>query len=195
MPDPEWPMAFSAGWYWQTDSRYRLIHLFGSPAGWESLGRRPWEFPGLDTRHPDWAAQFDAMMARRAFQNLLWRRVDASGRVRQCILSGEPLFGPKGRFMGFRGVGHDAGEGLDAQRTLVRDLCETVAALVPQASRARAHVAATSPARAFIDEIEQGAQRARVLCGLVHDMLLPAVPPSPACAATFTATSIGSTLS
>lgn len=110
MSDPQWPMAFSAGWYWQTDSRYRLVHLFGSPAGWEALGRRPWEFPGVDTHHPDWAAQFDAMMARRSFLNLLWRRVDASGRLRQCIISGEPLFGPRGRFLGFRGVGHDAGE-------------------------------------------------------------------------------------
>lgn len=109
MPDPACPPADSAGWYWQTDSRFRLVHLFGTPATWDTLGCRPWEFPGVDTRHPDWAALFDAMMARRAFENLLWRRVDASGRLRQCLVSGEPLFGPKGRFQGFRGVGHEVG--------------------------------------------------------------------------------------
>ncbi len=187
--------VFSAGWYWQTDSRYRLIHLFGSPAGWESLGRRPWEFPGIDTRHPDWAAQFDAMMARRTFQNLLWRRVDASGRLRQCVVSGEPLFGPKGRFMGFRGVGHDAGEALEAQRTLSRELRDTLAALATHASRARAQAAASPPLRTLVEEIEQDAQRACVMCGLVHEMLLPGSEPAPARAPGSTTTAFGSTLS
>lgn len=203
MSDPDGPVAFSAGWYWQTDSRYRLVHLFGSPAGWDALGRRLWEFPGVDTHHPDWAAQFDAMMARRAFQNLLWRRVDASGRLRQCVVSGEPLFGPKGRFLGFRGIGHDAGEALEAQRCLVRDLRETLATLGAQAALARTHVAVSSPARAFIDEIEQGAQRARVMCGLVHEMVLPAVDATQATAPAATvaggsaspSAGIGSTLS
>ncbi len=195
MSDPRSPTAYSAGWYWQTDSRYRLVHLFGSPAAWESLGRRPWEFPGVDTHHRDWAAQFDAMMARRAFQNLLWRRVDASGRLRQCIVSGEPLFGPKGRFLGFRGVGHEAGEALEAQRTLARELRDTLATLASHASQARAQVVATSPLRALVDEIGQGAQRACLMCGLVHELLLPAVEPAQARAPGSTTGPIGSTLS
>lgn len=101
------PPQPSAGWYWQTDSRYRITHLFGSPVARSALGKRPWEVIGVDTSHPGWATVFDAFMARKPFQNAVWRRRDAEGRVHHCLISGEPMFGPKGRFVGFRGVGRD----------------------------------------------------------------------------------------
>lgn len=102
---PSGSPAFTAGWYWQTDSRYRINHLFGSPVSRSVLGKRPWELPGLDTLHVGWAQVFDALMARDAFQDAPWRRHDAAGRLHQCLVSGEAVFGSKGRFIGFRGVG------------------------------------------------------------------------------------------
>lgn len=170
----ERPPIGSAGWYWQTDSRYRLVHLFGAGVGAGVLGRRPWELPGLDARHPDWAVQFEALMTRRPFENLLWRRLDGNGQVRHCRVSGEPMFGPKGRFLGFRGVGHDAGDGLEAGRALVRDLGDTLATVLAQATRARAQLPADSPARALLDEVEESGRQASALAGRIHELLVTA---------------------
>lgn len=176
MPPNEPPIVSSAGWYWQTDSRYRLVHLFGAPLARGTLGRRPWDLPGLDTRHPDWAAQFDALIARRAFHNLLWRRIDAAGCLRQCLVSGEPMFGPKGRFLGFRGVGQHAGEPVQADRSLLGDLDGALAMLLARAARARELLPTTSPARALIDDVERIGQQARLLCGRLDGQ--PLVPGS-----------------
>lgn len=174
----ERPHIGSAGWYWQTDSRYRLVHLFGAGAGASVLGRRPWELPGLDTRHPDWAVQFDALMARRSFENLLWRRLDANGQMRHCRVSGEPMFGPKGRFLGFRGVGHEAVDTLEAGRALVRDLDDTLATVIALTGRARVQVPLASPARVFLDEVDQAGRRASALVAQLHEWVLPAAEPS-----------------
>lgn len=104
------PARASAGWYWQTDSRHRVVHLFGNPTSSSAMGKRPWEIAGIDTAHPGWITLFDAMMARRPFLDAAWRRRDAAGRLHECLVSGEPVFGPKGRFVGFRGVGRDLTE-------------------------------------------------------------------------------------
>lgn len=169
----ERPLAGSAGWYWQTDSRYRLNHLFGACAGRSALGCRPWDLPGIDIHHPDWAVQFEALMARRPFENLLCRRIDAMGRLRHCRVSGEPMFGPKGRFLGFRGVGHDAGQAIEAERALVQDLGDTLATVLAQAGQARAQLPEASPAHACLDEIDQAGRRAHVMCRLIHELLVP----------------------
>lgn len=99
------PPLLTAGWYWQTDSRYRITHLFGTPVSRRDLGKRPWELPGLETDHPGWAMVFDALMARHPFQDAAWRRRAARGCLHACLVTGEPVFGPKGRFNGFRGIG------------------------------------------------------------------------------------------
>jgi len=95
----------SAGWYWQTNSRHRITHLFGSTVARSALGKAPWEVPGVDTRHAGWIKLFDAMMARQPFVDAVWLRRDGRGRLNYCLVSGEPVFGPKKRFVGFRGVG------------------------------------------------------------------------------------------
>lgn len=95
----------SAGWYWQTNSRHRITHLFGSTLARSALGKAPWEVPGVDTRHAGWIKLFDAMMARQPFVDAVWLRRDGQGCVHYCMVSGEPVFGPKRRFVGFRGIG------------------------------------------------------------------------------------------
>lgn len=104
-PRPPADAHHSAGWYWQTNSRHRITHLFGSQLARSALGKPPWEVPGVDTRHAGWVKLFDAMMARQAFVDAVWLRRDRHGRVHYCVVSGEPVFGPKKRFVGFRGVG------------------------------------------------------------------------------------------
>jgi len=55
-----------------------------------------------------------------------------------------------------------------------------LASLRQQADRARAQLPASSPARPLIDEMDQAGQRARTLCGLIHDLLLPSAAPDTA---------------
>lgn len=166
-----WSLGWSAGWYWQTDPRHRLSHVFGAPAGHGCLGRRPWELPGVDTRHPDWAAQFDALMARRPFENVLWRRMDASGRLRQYLLSGEPMFGPKGRFRGFRGVGHEASESLMTLGEVARSVGDRVSTIAVHAREACEQSGLSASLRTLLEEIEQAAVRALADCQRLDDPL------------------------
>lgn len=167
-----WSLGWSAGWYWQTDPRHRLNHVFGAPAGHRPLGRRPWELPGVDTHHPDWAAQFDALMARRPFENVLWRRQDASGRLRQYLVSGEPMFGPKGRFRGFRGVGHEASETLMALGEVVRSVGDRVSTIAAHARQACEQAGVPASLRTLLEEIEQSASRALTDCHKLDDPLV-----------------------
>jgi hypothetical protein len=165
--EPGWTLGGSAGWYWQTDPRLRLTHVFGAPTGHGPLGRRPWELPGVDTHHADWARQFDALMVRRSFENVLWRRTDSSGRLRQYLVSGEPMFGPKGRFRGFRGIGHEISEALSGLREVALQLGDLAGTLASQAARARElalGAPAASPLHVVLADMEQAAQRAVAAC-------------------------------
>lgn len=165
--DHGWTLGGSAGWYWQTDSRLRLNYVFGAPSGHLPLGLRPWELPGVDIHHPEWARQLDALILRRAFENVLWRRIDGSWVWREYLVSGEPMFGPKGRFKGFRGVGHQISESLSGLRDTAAQLEDLVCTLAVQTGRAievSAQTPAASPVRPLLADMEQAVQRAIVIC-------------------------------
>lgn len=113
----------SAGWYWETDSIHRLVHVQAAPLGdrpasEEAMGLTRWDQPGADSDSQRWTAHRAQLARHEPFQDFSVRQADPRGRMRHLLLSGEPVFSPSGRFEGYRGVGHDVTAHKEAEQAL-----------------------------------------------------------------------------
>jgi diguanylate cyclase (GGDEF)-like protein/PAS domain S-box-containing protein len=102
----------SSDWYWEQDATHRFTRLEGRMvAGGDEdlrqrlLGTRRWD-SGLEIEG-GWDEHRRLLEARKPFYDLVMWRVMADGSVRYMNVSGEPLLGADGAFLGYRGVGRD----------------------------------------------------------------------------------------
>jgi diguanylate cyclase (GGDEF)-like protein/PAS domain S-box-containing protein len=80
------------------------------PASSSVLGKTRWDVPSI---HPDaagWAAHRATLEARKPFRDFELGRIDPDGEARFLSISGEPVFGARGEFLGYRGVGREITE-------------------------------------------------------------------------------------
>lgn len=103
--------ALSSDWYWELDEHLRVSFVsdgFQQRTGVApeaAIGRQPGEFFG--SRSPAWARGARKLLARRAFRDLELACTGQDGRRRVFSLSGNPVSGADGGFLGFRGIGRD----------------------------------------------------------------------------------------
>ncbi|MEO7057596.1 MAG: PAS domain S-box protein, partial [Caldimonas sp.] len=114
-------LQLAADLYWEQDCDFRFTHA-SDPRGLvdprvtaAQLGHAPWELGETGMSEAQFAAHRADLEAHRAFSGLLVRRQDPHGRTRVHRVSGEPRFGPDGRFDGYWGVSRDVTEELRAQ--------------------------------------------------------------------------------
>ncbi|HTM62089.1 MAG TPA: EAL domain-containing protein [Burkholderiales bacterium] len=137
-------VELSSDFYWETDTEHRITRTTHAekhrPASEPVLGKTRWELPSI---HPDaagWAAHRAILEARQPFRDFEIGRIDPDGEPRFLWLSGEPMYGPEGQFVGYRGVGREVTERRREERlvglehAVVRHLAE--ARSVPSALRA-----------------------------------------------------------
>jgi PAS domain S-box-containing protein len=105
----------SSDWYWEQDANGRFTRVSGPAL--EMLGIRGAGAPELaaEGAGPSWnereRAELDANIAnRRPFIDFVYRRINADGSEQVLQVSGEPVFGPSGRYTGYRGIGMDVTE-------------------------------------------------------------------------------------
>ena len=110
----------SADFYWETDAEHRIRRTTHAdkhrPASEPVIGKARWEVPSI---HPDiagWEAHRATLDARKPFRDFEIGRIDPDGEQRFLSLSGEPVSGAAGEFLGYRGVGRD----ITAQRREAR---------------------------------------------------------------------------
>lgn len=113
----------SPDWYWETDEIHRFTRATWAPRhGGDHpvivLGRPRWEQPGIVGSDETWAQHRAELDRHLPFRDLEVRRLDAQGRERVALISGDPVFGAQGRFRGYRGIGHEITAQLDAQAAL-----------------------------------------------------------------------------
>jgi diguanylate cyclase (GGDEF)-like protein/PAS domain S-box-containing protein len=102
--------ALSSHWYWELNEnlQYTLISEgFADKlanAGDQFIGKAHWELPDVDA---DWTTLRAVLQRRETFRDFEVRQVRADGTMVHLNLSGEPMFGPVGRFCGYHGVGTD----------------------------------------------------------------------------------------
>jgi PAS domain S-box-containing protein len=115
----------AADWLWEVDAEYRFTMDTGhTPRGGlkgsDLIGLRRWEMPGVDPADPIWD-RYRAMLDRRqSFRNFEFSYNGENGRRFYASISGHPLFGPDGKFSGYRGTARDITAEVEATRLAAR---------------------------------------------------------------------------
>jgi PAS domain S-box-containing protein len=104
--------AASADWLWEIDTEYRFTldtgHApLGGLLGSDLVGLRRWEIPGADPKDPIWDHYRAMLDARQTLRDFTFSYLGRNGKRFHASISGRPLFGPDGAFLGYRGTARD----------------------------------------------------------------------------------------
>ena len=116
----------SADWFWEQDENLRFTmhsgnHLKLTGVSSEArLGKTRWEIPALNLSESDWGAHRAVLDAHQPFHDFEMHRPDSDSREHWVSVSGMPMFDAAGKFLGYRGVGHDITERKRAESALAR---------------------------------------------------------------------------
>jgi PAS domain S-box-containing protein len=104
----------ASDWLWETDAEHRFTYFAGSARTFDRrpYGKTRWDLVGADATDPKWRAHLADLAARRPFRDFEYAYTDKTGRLRHIVVSGNPVLGPAGAFLGYRGTARD----LTAQR-------------------------------------------------------------------------------
>jgi diguanylate cyclase (GGDEF)-like protein/PAS domain S-box-containing protein len=106
--------ALSSDFYWETDAEHRLTRSTHAekhpPAARAPFGKTRWELPSIVPDEDGWALHRDTLAAQLPFRDFEIGRIDPDGEARYLSISGEPMYGPRGDFLGYRGVGREVTE-------------------------------------------------------------------------------------
>jgi diguanylate cyclase (GGDEF)-like protein/PAS domain S-box-containing protein len=112
--------ALSSDWYWEQDRNLRFTMLspgLEAKVGISTSRLIGMTLPEIATMVPStgWNAYQQAIEAHLPFASLECQAVDDRGALRWLNLSGEPLLGADGKFLGYYGTGRDITERKQAQ--------------------------------------------------------------------------------
>lgn len=101
----------SSDWYWEQDAEFRFTMIsgetiFGDTPTQDLIGKTRDDVP-LEVDEKDFEEHLRVIKSHKPFSNLEYRVCDKQGRVHWMSVSGEPLFGASGEFIGYRGTGRD----------------------------------------------------------------------------------------
>ncbi len=119
-------LDLSADWMWEQDADHRYTYLSAeapSKGGIEpdaALGKTLLELPFRWEPEERKRAHAQDLELRRTFRDLHLMRPDPDGRTRHISVSGEPIFGARGEFLGYRGTGQDITERKLTERRMAR---------------------------------------------------------------------------
>ncbi len=109
-------------WAWETDTEHRISWIsphYVEPSPMpvsQIIGRRRWEFGAESADTPFWRRHREDLDQRRAFRDLRFPMTASDGSIRYIHVSGQPVYGPDGKFAGYRGLGRDVTKEIEAQR-------------------------------------------------------------------------------
>ncbi|HVG03774.1 MAG TPA: PAS domain-containing protein, partial [Burkholderiaceae bacterium] len=101
----------SSDWYWEMDEQLRFTRLQRGERDTinleddEIIGKHRWELPGELIRPSSWDEHRAALLARKPFRDVLFRRWMPDGSFVYNVTSGDPVFDRDGKFTGYRGIG------------------------------------------------------------------------------------------
>jgi PAS domain S-box-containing protein len=116
-------IEMSSDWYWVQDAEFRFVEVAGlesqDPDNALAIGKARWELPNLGALPETVWEQHRARLKRHEpFTDFVFLRYNRSGELRYLSVSGEPLFGERGEFKGYHGVGKDITERARDQKAL-----------------------------------------------------------------------------
>lgn len=113
----------STDWLWTTDAELRFTWFsdkieerIGIPPS-AFVGKRRQELPRPpDASSDDWGTHLADLQARRPFKDFRYALTSTNGRSYDVSVSGVPVFGADGAFLGYRGTGTDVTVQVEAVR-------------------------------------------------------------------------------
>jgi PAS domain-containing protein/AmiR/NasT family two-component response regulator len=132
-----------ADWFWKSDADGRFTYFAGGKEETETLrmrrlGRTRRQAAAQDTENLARIDELDAIIARREpFREFAYRAHVTAERSAWCIVSGEPIYGPDGAYLGYRGIGRNVNTEVETQLALQEKtrILDAVFASVPDALR------------------------------------------------------------
>ena len=100
----------ASDWYWEQDQDGNFTKVSGPVlemlgASVDGLAAGPGSAAATGWKHDERAALQAAIDAREPFLNFVFGRVNSDGSHQSFQVSGEPMFGPSCKFLGYRGIG------------------------------------------------------------------------------------------
>ena len=127
----------ASDWRWETDELHRFKHL--SERFFELTGIAPdkvlrrtrWQIAVDDTDAEKWQQHRETMEQQRPFRDFIYKPVmaDQQGKQHHFKISGKPVYNDAGKFKGYRGMGTDITEQVEAE-TALRESQRTLATLM-----------------------------------------------------------------
>lgn len=106
-------LQIATDWIWEQDADFRFTFFSAEVEGKvntqisEMVGRTRWSFAGVDPdRDPFWGAHKATLEAHLPFKDFRYTRTKGDFVLTMSI-SGKPIFGGDGTFLGYRGIGRD----------------------------------------------------------------------------------------
>ena len=111
MNPPTHVVVLGSDWYWEQDAQLRFARVGAPPRptridALRHLGQRRWELPGARALTMTWEEHQAVLTARLPFHDFQYA-FDVDGEPRSLSVSGEPMFGAGGEFLGYRGTARD----------------------------------------------------------------------------------------
>lgn len=106
----------SSDWYWEQDDQFRFSAISGGVTNKggsridTSLGKTRWELAIHEPDAEDWQRHREQLARHEPFHDFRYTLRVADGSLHTYAISGRPRFDAAGRFLGYRGVGHDITE-------------------------------------------------------------------------------------
>ena len=102
----------AADWLWEIDADYRFTldtgHTpRGGVVGTDLIGLRRWEMAGVNPKDPVWDRYRATLDAREILRNFEFSYAGQDGGRYHASISGHPLYGADGTFIGYRGTARD----------------------------------------------------------------------------------------
>ena len=123
-------LALCADWYWEQDAEHRFTRIGGPKVASGALdpsrilGRRPWEIGLEEVSEAQMQALRQALARREPFRDFIFRVTLSDGTAHWSSVSGAPVYGRGGRFLGYRGTGRDITAQRLAELRLRKNLLE-----------------------------------------------------------------------
>src|SRR5262249_18580071 len=113
----------ASDWLWEQDAELRFVSITpGTPMIGPSdkpyVGRRRWEIVEKDTDEEPWRSHKADLEARRPFRDFRYTVTGSDGRLHHVEVSGNPIFGAADAFIGYRGIGRDITQDIEAASAL-----------------------------------------------------------------------------
>lgn len=129
----------AADWFWETDAEHRFSHI--SDNLFDLTGLQPEKLIGmqrtdmhiLEEDRPSWGLHLKQLEQREPFREIIYRRPIGNERYVWVSVSGVPHYDASGAFAGYRGVGREINELVEAREAL--ELSEAKAQNLAEAER------------------------------------------------------------